>query len=249
MRARPYSSAMNASSCAWTSSARRTRTRWSSRGTVCPARRDLLGSRLLRDRPGPRQARASVAVHNHYKRLNHAAKNNDSKTNESAAPTATPVKRSERQPRCSPCPRGLRPPGDGHGRRLRRPPAQGPRSHRSVRLRQGLGDRGGRVAARRGRRARTTGSTPAATSWPAAGRQPAVRGGSASDTRTRLIAWPQSWSDRQGCRDLGDYERGDHVRDPRAGAPPGACAASMVVGPRLAFTDEDGRRVADGHRW
>ena len=35
------------------------------------------------------------------------------------------AQRSERQPRCSPCPRGLRPPRDGHRRRLRRPPAPG----------------------------------------------------------------------------------------------------------------------------
>jgi ATP-dependent Clp protease ATP-binding subunit ClpX len=35
------------------------------------------GSRRLRDRPGSRQEGALVAVHNHYKRLNHQTKHND----------------------------------------------------------------------------------------------------------------------------------------------------------------------------
>ena len=50
---------MNASSCAWTSSARSTRrTLVKSRDGVPTPARDLQGPRRLRDRPGPRQARA-----------------------------------------------------------------------------------------------------------------------------------------------------------------------------------------------
>ena len=35
----------------------------------------------------------------------------------------------------------------------------------------------------------------------------------------------------------GDYERGDHVRDPRMGRPAAGLRSVTIVGPRLAFTD------------
>ena len=64
---------MNASSCAWTSSARRTRTPSSSRATACRARQEIcsvLDSYVIGQDHAKRVL--SVAVHNHYKRLNHA---------------------------------------------------------------------------------------------------------------------------------------------------------------------------------
>ena len=35
----------------------------------------------------------------------------------------------------------------------------------------------------------------------------------------------------------GDYERGDHVRDPRTGRAASGLRSVTIVGPRLAFTD------------
>ena len=104
------------------------------------------------------------------------------------------------------------------------------------------------------RRLATTGSTPAATSWPAGRRQPVARGASGSATRTRPIGWPPSWrvSDR-AVATSGDYERGDHIADPRTGRAATGLRSVTVVGPRLAFTDAYATAVfamgLDGLTW
>jgi hypothetical protein len=69
---------MNVSSCAWISSARKTNPRWSKSRDGIPTPqeiRDVLDDYVIGQ--GSAKKVLSVAVHNHYKRLNHASKNND----------------------------------------------------------------------------------------------------------------------------------------------------------------------------
>ena len=140
-----------------------------------------------------------------------------------------------------------------HRRRVLRPRHRRRRvAPRSVRLRQGLGDRGGRLAARQRRRAATTGSMPVATSSraarPAPGpavarRDPPSRPGRPRRGRARGL--------RPGRGDVGHYERGAHIADPRTGlGPPSGLRSVTVVGPGLAFTDAYATAVyVDGSRW
>ena len=120
------------------------------------------------------------------------------------------------QPRRAPRHGRLRPPRGRDRRRVRRPAASAGRPARSVRLRQGLGDRGGRLAHRQRRRPQLLDQRRRRHRRPRRGRARAVRGGSASATPTMPTRSRPCWPSRTGpSRRPARYERGEHIADPR----------------------------------